>query len=367
MMTRRIIPIVKAAAQGAVCVLLLVYAQGSREGAAQGVRLCLSVLVPSLFPFMAVTQLFVHTGLCQRAGKVLHRPARALFGLSGAFAPVILLCLVGGYPVGAGGIAALYRQGAVSRREAERAALFAVCAGPGYVVSFVGAAVYGSRETGLVLFGAQSVSVLVTGIVSGLLCRSSEKDNSISENSSASLPFAQALVESVEGASRGMLTICAFVVFFSSLTGIAAQLLPDGAALDGLFLLTEVSGAVTRCADTRSVTAVAFAVGFGGLCVHCQIFAALGEVRVSKPLFFLFRIIQGFLTAALTRLGLGLLPRTAAVFSTATAKEAAFCGGSIVSGAVLLGVMVCFLVTVKQTMPRGIWRGLRRRSGNNNL
>ena len=36
-------------------------------------------------------------------------------------------------------------------------------------------------------------------------------------------------------------------------------------------------------------------------------------------------------------------------------------------GAVLLGVMVCFLVTVKQTMPRGIWRGLRRRSGNNNL
>ena len=179
MMTRRIIPIVKAAAQGAVCVLLLVYAQGSREGAAQGVRLCLSVLVPSLFPFMAVTQLFVHTGLCQRAGKVLHRPARALFGLSGAFAPVILLCLVGGYPVGAGGIDALYRQGAVSRREAERAALFAVCAGPGFVVSFVGAAVYGSRETGLVLFGAQSVSVLVTGIVSGLLCRSSEKDNSI--------------------------------------------------------------------------------------------------------------------------------------------------------------------------------------------
>ena len=54
------------------CVLLTVFSQGSREGAANGIKLSLNVLVPSLFPFMAVTNLFAQTGLCQRLRRPLN-------------------------------------------------------------------------------------------------------------------------------------------------------------------------------------------------------------------------------------------------------------------------------------------------------
>ena len=109
MATGKIKTISQCAALALCCALLLCYSQGSRDGAAQGVKLCLNVLAPSLFPFMAATNLFAQTGLCQKAGKRLNRFTRAVFGVSGATAPVLIMSLIGGYPVGAAGISELRR------------------------------------------------------------------------------------------------------------------------------------------------------------------------------------------------------------------------------------------------------------------
>ncbi len=222
----------KGLAFAALSLLLIIGAEGSRDGAAQGVQVCLRVLIPSLFPFMAVTQLMIRSGLCRQLGAKLQKPARLLFGLSGTLAPVLLLSLLGGYPVGAGGIAALYRKRMISAQEARHAALFMVCAGPGFVISFVGA-VYQSRQTGLLFFAAQVCAVLLSGIIGGLFWRKAEND-SILENKTLSLPFSQALVEAVEAAAKGMFSVCAFVVLFSALTGILAQWIKSPAVLSSV-------------------------------------------------------------------------------------------------------------------------------------
>ena len=58
----------------ALSLLLIIGAEGSRDGAAQGVQVCLRVLIPSLFPFMAVTQLMIRSGLCRQLGAKLQKP-----------------------------------------------------------------------------------------------------------------------------------------------------------------------------------------------------------------------------------------------------------------------------------------------------
>ena len=116
----------KAAGMAAACAALPIFSQSSREGVSAGISICMNVLVPSLFPMMAVTNLFAKSGLCARLGKPLNRLTRRLFGVSGQLAPVMLMGLLGGYPVGAAGISALYQKGAVSQKEASRAALFTV-------------------------------------------------------------------------------------------------------------------------------------------------------------------------------------------------------------------------------------------------
>lgn len=330
----------------AASVLLIVFSEGSREGITQGTRLCLEVLVPSLFPFLAVTNLFVESGLCHRAGKLLKKPAAVLFGISGNLAPVILLSLIGGYPAGASGIAALRKQELISEDDAKKAAMFAVCAGPGFVVNYVGCSVYHSREIGLVILSAQILSVIITGIGMRLLTRPSQH-NSIRENTAPKIPFSTALVASVQTAAKGMLQICAFVLLFSAVTGVCAQLVRSDTALSAVYCTADVCTAVIQLSEQYPIELVAFAIGFGGMCVHFQIFAVLKGIHINKPLFFFIRIIQGLLTAGLAHIGLRMVVRETAVFSSSVVQRASSFGGSVLSGAAVVAVCICFLFTLK--------------------
>lgn len=330
-----------------LCAAALIFSDSCRKGAAEGMDLCLRVLTPSLFPMLALSGMAVRTGLCQRVGRLLEQPARSLFGLSGAFAPVILLSLIGGYPVGARAVSELYRSGQVSEKQAKRAALFCVSAGPGFLISFVGNTLYGSTEVGAVLLLSQTAAVLLTGI--GLRFLSKPDDyHSVKEISSQGEPLSSALVESAYDASKSMVMICGLVLLFSAFGGICDALLPSASVRCLLMSALEVSSGVCALSEGYPFALAAFAVGFGGVCVHFQVFAALGKLDVSKPLFFLMRIIQGILTALFARIGLFLTAKEVAVFSTAEVSRPDFYGGSVLSGAALLTVAICFLLTLRK-------------------
>ena len=339
--------VLTAAVTLGLCAAALVFSPRCKEGAAQGLELSLRVLTPSLFPMMALSGLAVKTGLCTRLGRMLEKPTRLLFGLSGAFAPALLLSLIGGYPVGARAIADLYRSGQVSLEQARRAALFCVGAGPAFLISFVGSTLCGSAELGVILLCAQIISVLLSGIALRFFGGKAD-DYSEKELSVSAPPFSAALVEAVRDASSGMLSIGGWVVLFAAFGGICEEVLPACAARDILLSLLDVSTGVCRLNGLYPLSLTAFLVGFGGLCVHFQIFAAPGLPPLNKPLFFFFRILQGGLTALFTHLGMALYGKEVAVFSTAVVSHAGFYGGSVLSGAALLAVAVGFLLTFKQ-------------------
>ncbi len=143
---------------------LTLSSQSSKEGALNGIEMCLRVLIPSLFPFMALSALTVKLGICDLLGRRFGGITRKIFGVSGTLAPVILLSLIGGYPVGAKGIAELKSSGAISEAEAKRASLFAVCAGPGFLINYVGSTLYGNAHIGMIILLAQVISVIIIGV-----------------------------------------------------------------------------------------------------------------------------------------------------------------------------------------------------------
>ncbi len=331
----------------AFAALLIVYAEDGRDGAVQGIDLCLKTLVPSLFPFMAAVNLMINTGFCARLGKLLEKPSRVIFGLGGGFAPVFLLSMIGGYPVGAAGIRALYSRGELSQGEAKRAALFSVGAGPGFLVSYIGAGIYSNERVGVYLLAAQVASALILGAAARFLYRD-EVDISNTEIKTASLPFSQAITEAVYSASRATAAMIGLVIFFCSFMAVTGELIKSEHLRNLLTIGLEVCSAVRDLSGKLPFDAVAFAVGFGGICVHFQIFAALGEVKVSKVLFFFFRILQGLLTALFAHIMMSLCPAPIQVFSTKAQAEGTVFGGSLLSGAMLVATAVCFLISVKQ-------------------
>ena len=337
----------KALVIAAAAVALTFSSESCKNGVENGVELCLKVLIPSLFPFMALSAMAVKSGACQAIGKHFGKLTNRLFGLSGVFAPIIILSLIGGYPVGARGIAELKSSGAVSEKQAKKSALFAVCAGPGFLINYVGTSLYGNTALGLMILFTQVISVILLGILINVFDKNKENYNSYEELFSKPLPFSSVIVESAYSATKGMAQICALVLIFSAATGIIKGVLGESLVTDIWVILSEVCSAVTLTSEKFPLEFTAFAAGFGGLCVHFQIFSALGDLKINKLSFFFIRIIQGIITALITKLLSLVFIGEAAVFSSSEVQSPGLFGGNIISAVVLAVVSVSFLITIK--------------------
>ena len=74
-----------------VCIMLLIFSKECADGAFSGIEMCINVLIPSLFPFMAVSSFTVKSGISDFLGKPFGKIMKSVFGLSPCFAPILLL------------------------------------------------------------------------------------------------------------------------------------------------------------------------------------------------------------------------------------------------------------------------------------
>ena len=137
---------------GALAILLLRQAEMAAQAVRDGVQLCLTSVIPALFPFFAVSSLLVALGAAEAAGRALARPFGRLFRCGGAGCAALLLGLVGGYPVGARTAAELVRRGELSPAEGARLLTFCNNAGPAFAIGVAGVSVFGSARTGAWLY-----------------------------------------------------------------------------------------------------------------------------------------------------------------------------------------------------------------------
>ncbi len=340
---------------------LLVYPTAASEGGTRGLGYCLDILIPSLFPFMVLSTFLVKSGLSEKIGKVIEPVVRLLFHLPGCAGATILMSIIGGYPVGARGIAALYESGSITEKEAQRMLCFCVNAGPAFVISVVGSGLLGSPAAGVILFCAQITVSLLLGIVVGLFSRKAKP----AKRPPPRRTSGPALIESASDAARGMTAMCTFVLLFAVLLSVlresgfaqffCATLLrmgvsaPTAACL--LSILLEVTGG---CYDATSLGAsfalISFAVGWGGICVHFQVLSSVTKIRVSRIRFTLFRLLHGVLAAVIANFFYSISPETKEVFSnTARRLQPDFSASAPAAGALILLCIVFLLCFPKET------------------
>ena len=327
-----------ALALAAAFAALLRFPQEVSAAVTEGLRLSVSVLIPSLFPFFICVNLTSALGLTGVLARVFAPVMRRMFHVSGAGCTAVLCGAAGGYPSGAQCVAALYREGQLSRAEAEYLLLFCNNAGPAFLFGAVGT-VLGIGMTGcLLLWGIHLLSALVIGLV-----------NRPKEAPNAALPPVQranasgAVVEAVRSAGQAVLQITMFVAAFSVLarllTMAAAHILPDGVCtvLTGML---ELSGGIAALANLPialrwKLALASFFLGFGGLCVWMQAQAVLAPVGLSGCGMLLAKLAQGLLAALMTYFLAPLLPET--VTASAGTLPGAFAAGLLACGGICLG------------------------------
>ena len=266
---------------------LLWQSEAVGQAVRQGLALCARSVIPALFPFFAAVSFAAGCGFFHML-RHLGIPEEAA---------VFLLGAVGGYPVGARTLGQLYRQGGISRQQALRLLTFCNNAGPSFILSLVGAGVFGSRRAGLVLYGIHLLAALAAGgLLGGLSRRETAPGQAVSAPSAPSLPVL--FVTCVRDAALAMVHICAFVVFFLALAALLAAVWPDcpGAAA-GLLELT--SGVAALSPSPAGFCAAAAMLGWGGVSVHCQTAAVLADTGLPLGRYLLAKALHGALSALL--------------------------------------------------------------------
>lgn len=117
--------------------LLILDSETALEGARDAVTLTLTVLIPSLFPFLFLS--IALTGAVQAFSLAAFRPVKYLFHLPAGTEALLLTGFLGGYPAGAQAVRQAYGAGTLSRENAEKMLGFCNNAGPSFLFGMAAA------------------------------------------------------------------------------------------------------------------------------------------------------------------------------------------------------------------------------------
>ncbi len=253
----------------------------SSEAVKSGVEICLSVLIPSLFPFIFFSSL-----LSLYAGNIISalfsKILSPLFNISPAASSAVALGTLGGFPTGAAVASELYGEKKISREEAERLPVFSNNAGVMFVIFAVGKGVFGSIKTGIALYAVHLLSSLITGVLTRPVKKEREKKEPLKTALSdfSPPPIYTAFSKCIFSSVRTMAAISAnFLIWrtvsfllFSDAEG------PLFGLLKGLF---EMTGGLFSLGNNPSFPIAAFLLGFNGLCIHMQTAAVFSRHNLS--------------------------------------------------------------------------------------
>ncbi len=254
-----------AIASAAAMLILILDSKTAFAGGAEGVKLCIEVLVPSLLPFFVVSNMLL-SSLAGRPFPVL-RPLERHLRVPEGSAYILLLGLLGGYPTGAQAVGQARRTGLVSNKDAGRLLAFCSNAGPSFLFG-MGARLFPSLWYCWLLWAIHILSAWVVCMLTpGIPENRPVKPTQSSET----------LVDALKKAVQVMALVCGWVILFRVIIAFAQRwflwLLPEAGQILVTGLL-ELSNGCCALADLErtGLRFVLFSIflAFGGLCVTLQ-------------------------------------------------------------------------------------------------
>ena len=230
------------------------------SAAAEGVQLCISTVIPSLFPFLFLSGIFGRS--CPGTGLPGQLLGKA-YGIPPSMEFMLVPMLLGGYPVGAQCIYEAYRQGTVSKETAQRMLAWCSNCGPAFLFGML-AAFFPSRKLLWLLWGIVLFFSWAASFVFSAPCNARRMDKAAS-------PFG---IDTTIGAMR---KICGWVILFRVLLGFLNRWFLGTAPAEvrvlcaGLLELSNGSCMLNLIADERIRFCICgVLLAGGGLCVLFQ-------------------------------------------------------------------------------------------------
>lgn len=233
-------------------ILFIIFPDKIKVGAKEGIENGIFILLPSIFPYMVISNIFIKTGASDFVSELIYKITRPVFRYSKNLTSAYLISLFCGYPTGAK-MSAVYEEN--SRQEAMRLFLFGNVPGFGFCVSFLGF-LTGSLMSGIKIYLSFVFASLILNYIFSFFLF--DKNRKIS-GKFIDISLSDSITESVKESVLSILNVIGFCVFFSAISKILnIKYLPA-------FL--EITSGVPKL---RNIYEIIFFTGFSGISVIFQ-------------------------------------------------------------------------------------------------
>lgn len=287
-----------------IAILFLYYPSVSVSAAKDGIEICTTAIIPSLFPFFILTNLWYNIGVMQKLSDVFGRLTSIAFHLPPAASAPLIFGTLSGFPVGAQTAIRLYEDGKLSKSETEQTLMFCSNAGPAFVIGFIGNTVFQNQSIGFVLWTIHLLGAAIIGIVFRPKVHPHKKVE-ISDKE-YSLKILPSLTQAISKAGTSIFAVCIFIISFTILIRHLQNVVPLQfrnslmfTILYGIIELSSGSVMLTTIDPHVAFVAISGLLAWSGLCVHCQVLSSTdtGSLRFVK--YFCGKSLHAALSVAL--------------------------------------------------------------------
>lgn len=315
------------------------------KGVSNGLTLCSTAVIPSLFPFIFLSDFFIRSGLCEIVGGYISPVMNFLFRLPGSAGCAVLMSLIGGYPVGARMISQLIDDGSITPLQGRRMLVFCVNAGPAFVVGTVGTVMLSSTRAGIILYTSLVIASLLMGFFMRFFSEKTKCKRCVGEKS-----FSAGVVsQSVLGATDSMLMLCAWILLFSCANALVRCLPLSEKALLWVSIITEVTGGCVQSTGAFPLCVTALVLGWSGLSVHCQLSPYIKQTGLRYSHFCLSRLVHGGVSTMIAQLLFMAFPCEVSVFSTFSEVTPSMFSVSVPAAVAML-ILSAFLIIESKSL-----------------
>jgi len=288
-------------------ICMLIFSDATILGASSGLLLWFHNVVPTLLPFIIISNLIIRLNISGYISKVFHPFLGRLFGISREGCYPIVIGFLSGLPMGAKVSADLVLEKKISKEEGQF--LFAMCnnASPMFIIGYISVTQLKLPHIKYALFAI----IYGSAILGALLYRSFHKtkveDNSINSNHSAndSYPISKSkrfsfdlLDSSIMNGFEIVTRIGGYIILFSIIAQIMKEVLPgSGLIKASLMGILEITTGISQISGTNSnlalkIVLIAALSSLGGLSGIAQTKSVLHNSRLSIQIYFFIKLLS---------------------------------------------------------------------------
>ncbi|MCT4544217.1 MAG: hypothetical protein N4A63_11790 [Vallitalea sp.] len=296
-------------------IIILILPQSSMEAAKEGLLLWFNVMIPTLFPFILLSNIIIHSSIISYINYIFTPIMSKLFKLPGVASYAFITGLLSGYPVGAKITADLLTKKSITLSEAQYMLTFCNNASPMFIIGFIATGLLNNSHMGILMLIVIYSATIVTSIIYQIIYSkdlSSHKKKSLTKSINKKISFSL-FDDCIMNAITLIVKIGGYIIFFSIILN-CLYLIPIKDSIFKTFLLSliELANGSKILANTQCVSSVKFVllctlVAFGTFSVHAQTASVLNNTKINVNKYIISKIINAIITFIIALLFIPLL------------------------------------------------------------